>query len=209
MDGAFWQARWQERRIAFHEGRPNTYLERHVGQLAGARRVLVPLCGKADDLAFLAGRGHEVVGVELVETAVQEFFADHGLTPTRTEHAGFVEYAAGPIQLYAGDLFATTRELLGPVDAIYDRAAIVALPPELRVRYAAHLRAVAPPGTRVLAITFEYPQELAAGPPFSVDEAELRTLYAGATIELLDEGPDPRVREGMPPALERCFLIRL
>ncbi|MBA3822180.1 MAG: thiopurine S-methyltransferase [Deltaproteobacteria bacterium] len=209
MNVAFWRARWQERRIGFHEGRPNTYLERHVGRLEGARRVLVPLCGKADDLAFLAARGHEVVGVELVETALQEFCEEHGLTPTRTEHDGFVDYAAGSIRLYAGDMFATTRELLGPFDAIYDRAALVALPPELRVRYVAHLRALAAPGTRVLAITFEYPQAQAAGPPFSVEESELRTLYAGATLALVDEGPDPRVREGMPPAVERCFLITL
>jgi thiopurine S-methyltransferase len=207
MDPAFWHERWQQGRIGFHEARVNTYLERHVDRLANYPRVLVPMCGKTEDLAFLAAHGHEVIGVELVEAAVRAFYAEHGLAPRVTPRGAMVEFAAPPITVFAGDIFATTRELLGPIDAIYDRAALVALPDDLRRRYVDHLRALLPKGGRVLLVTFEYDQARMAGPPFSVTEAELRVLFDGTEIELLSEAPDARVREDAPPALERCFAI--
>ncbi len=209
MDPAFWQSRWAEGKIGFHEGKPNNYLVRHADKLVGRPRVLVPMCGKSEDLAFLAAHGHEVIGVELVEDAVKAFFAEHGLTPQVTKKDGFVEYVEPPITLFAGDIFATTRELVGPIDAIYDRAALVALPDDLRRRYVDHLRTLAPKGARVLVVTFEYDQSLMAGPPFSVEEAELRALFDNTEIELLSEGPDTRIRENAPPATERCFAITL
>src|SRR4051812_12173703 len=149
-----WLGRWREGRTAFHEGRPNDLLVRHAARLAGRRRVLVPLCGKSEDLAFLAARGHDVVGVELAEQAVQAFFAEHDLTPSIARRGSVIAYEVGPgmvrpaapagpagptasgaIALWAGDFFAVTPELLGPVDALYDRAALIALPAELRPRY--------------------------------------------------------------------------
>lgn len=207
-----WLARWRERRIGFHEGRPNALLERHVARLAGCRRVLAPLCGKAEDLAFLADRGHEVLGVELAEQAVREFLAEHGLTPSIAPRGPFLAYQAGPFTLLVGDFFAATPELLGPIDALYDRAALIALPAERRPRYVALLRALVPAGSPALVITLEYDQRAMTGPPFSVLEPELRALYAGAAIELVDErtasGGGKCSQSGVP-ATERCFALRL
>lgn len=207
MEADFWIARWAEGRIGFHEGKPNALLERNVERLAGAKRVLVPLCGKSVDLAFLAARGHEVIGVELVEDAAQQFFAEHGATPAVTPRGPFVEYAAGAIRILAGDWFAADVARLGPVDAVYDRAALIAMPPELRPRYAAHERTLA--GTApVLLVTLEYPQALMDGPPFAVLEDEVRALYGGARVELVE---DVAGRAGrLPPEApcrEKCYLI--
>jgi thiopurine S-methyltransferase len=213
-----WLARWREGRIAFHEGRPNELLEPHVERLAGCRRVLVPLCGKAVDLAFLAARGHEVIGIELAEQAVRTFFDEQGLVPTIAPRGPFAAWTArltgagGTLTLLVGDFFAATPELLGPIDAIYDRAALIALPPDLRPRYAATLRGLLPAGGPAIAITLEYDQSAMAGPPFAVLEAELRALYAGADIELLAERDAPedsgKCSQADVPATERCFLIR-
>ena len=82
MDPAFWNSRWAKGKIGFHEGAPNSYLVKHHDKLATCPRLLVPLCGKAVDLAYLAALGHEVVGVELVEDAVKAFFAEHAQTQT-------------------------------------------------------------------------------------------------------------------------------
>ena len=208
MDADFWIGRWREGRIGFHEGKPNQYLERHVARLAGARRVLVPLCGKAVDLAYLAGRGHEVVGVELVEDAVKQFFDEHGTTPETSVSGDLVIYRAGAITVIAGDIFSVTSEHVGPIDAIFDRAALVALPPELRARYVAHLRLLASDATRELLVSIEYPPEASNGPPFSIDEAEVRHTFAGASIRVLGGGPDPQGRlEGR--MVERCYAIEL
>jgi thiopurine S-methyltransferase len=206
-----WIARWREGRISFHEGRPNTLLDRHLARLAGARRVLVPLCGRSEDLAFLAAHGYEVVGVELSDQAVREFFELHALTPAVAARGPFVEYRAGSITLLVGDLFDTTPALLGAVDALYDRAALIALPGELRARYVAQLRRVLPIGAPGLVVTLEFDPASKAGPPFPVPEAELRELYAGATVEWLE---DQRATLGKPPqsllaVTERGFAIRL
>jgi len=206
-----WIARWRDGRIGFHEGRPNALLERHLDRLAGCRRVLVPLCGKAEDLAFLAARGHEVIGIELAEQAVREFFAEHRLEPSVAAHGPFIAYRAGPIALLVGDVFAATAALLGPIDAVYDRAALIALPAALRPRYVAQIRALLPAGAPSLVITLEYDQRAMTGPPFAVLEAELRALHAGATIELLEEraanGGGKCAQSGVA-ATERCFAIR-
>jgi thiopurine S-methyltransferase len=206
MDPAFWRSRWAEGRTAFHEGKPNAYLERHQGKLAGYPRVLVPMCGKTEDLAFLAASGHDVVGVELVEDAVKQFFKEHALRPEVEDNAGFTVYAVPPITIYAGDVFAISHELLGPIDAIWDRAALVALPDEMRRRYVDRLRGLG--AKRVLQLTFEYDQSKMEGPPFSVEEAELRALYDNCDVEFLSEGPDPRTDRNVP-CMERCFSITL
>lgn len=229
-----WLARWRDGRIAFHEGRPNDLLVHHAARLAGGRRVLVPLCGKSEDLAFLAARGHDVIGIELAEQAVQAFFAEHGLAPSIAPRGPFVAYEVGPgavraadpgaaaaaeptagpagaITLLVGDFFAVTPELLGPVDALYDRAALIALPPELRPRYVARLRALVPAGAPALVITMEYDQAAMAGPPFAVLEPELRALYTGAVVELLEEraATVAKCAQLGVSASEHCFAIRL
>lgn len=205
-----WLARWRDGRIGFHEGAPNALLVRHAARLTG-RRVLVPLCGKAEDLAYLASLGHAVFGVELAESAVRAFFVEHGLEPAIAPHGPFTAYRAGSITLLAGDWFAVTPALTGPIDAVYDRAALVALPPELRARYVAHLRSLLAPGTDSLVITLEYDSSVMTGPPFAVPEAELRALYAGTAIELLEERIAPvtgKCAQTGTIATERCFAIR-
>jgi thiopurine S-methyltransferase len=206
-----WLARWRDGRTNFHEGHPNALLARHLARLAGGRRVLVPLCGKAEDLAYLAAHGHAVVGVELAEQAVREFFAAHALEPSIAARGPFVEYRAGAITLLAGDWFAATPALIGPIDALYDRAALIALPGDMRPRYAQQVRALVPAGAPGLVITLEYDQERMVGPPFAVFEPELRSLYAGAMIELVEEHPlggGGKCTQSGVSAIERCFALR-
>jgi thiopurine S-methyltransferase len=210
MDASFWQGRWKEGRLGWHEGRPNSLLEAHLGQLGKEKRVFVPLCGKSEDLAFLAERGHSVVGVELVPEGLRAFFAEHRMEPRVSRQGRFEKLEAGPITLLAGDVFDLTPHDLAGCDALYDRAAVIALPQATRVRYAAHLRTLMPKGSRGLVVTLEYPQDKMEGPPFSVSEAELRQLYRGLEVTPLEERPweSPKQREVGVAGLERCYLIR-
>lgn len=162
-------------------------------------RVFVPLCGKSLDLLWLRDRGHDVVGVELSELAIEAFCLENGV-PARRRPLPLDRYEAPRLSLLRGDFFAASAALLGSVDAIYDRAALVAWPPEQRGRYAAHLNAVAPAAASMLLIALEYPQAQMKGPPFSVGRAELERLFS-KDYEITELGRrdvlavEPRMRE--------------
>lgn len=179
MEPEFWQARWREGRIGFHQDRPSPLLVAHwdaCGVAAGSR-VFVPLCGKSLDMAWLAERGHRVLGVELSELAVAQFFQERGLTPQTQVSACGVHYLAGPFELICGDVFALDAQALIDCAGVYDRAALIALPPQLRQRYAAEMYTQLPHGCRGLLISLDYPQHEKQGPPFSVPDAEVDALF--------------------------------
>jgi thiopurine S-methyltransferase len=187
MEPEFWHQRWASNQIGFHEGQVNAYLARHYADLAVARgqTVFVPLCGKSVDLRWLADQGTHVLGVELSPIAVESFFAEQALTPRTRKEGAFAVWESGPIRLLCGDYFALVPEDLAGVHVVYDRAALIALPPERRADYVAHLDQLLPGARRTLLVTLEYPQEQMQGPPFSVAEREVHSLFAGAHIERL------------------------
>ncbi|UTW08337.1 thiopurine S-methyltransferase [Pseudomonas benzenivorans] len=180
MHEEFWQARWAQGQIGFHQVEVNPCLLRCWPGLASPNgaQVLVPLCGKSLDLVWLAGQGHRVLGVELARKAVEDFFIEQRLQPQVSRQGDFEVYRAGDIELWCGDFFALTAEHLVGCTALYDRAALIALPAEMRVRYAAHLSAILAPGTRGLLVTLDYAQAQMDGPPFAVSDAEVRGLLA-------------------------------
>lgn len=178
MDEAFWADRWRTSRIGFHEGKANRFLERFADGCMpprGQGRVLVPLCGKSVDLAFLAARGHAVLGCEIIEEAARAFFSEHQLAATETERAGFRLLTSGHITIAVGDALAVEPAIAGRASALYYRAALVALPPTMRESYVAALARVLEPGAPGLLITFEH--DAAGGPPFDVPRAEVERVY--------------------------------
>ncbi|HET7663000.1 MAG TPA: thiopurine S-methyltransferase [Rhodanobacteraceae bacterium] len=189
MQAEFWLQRWREGRTGFHRDAPMPLLVQHwpALELAKGSRVLVPLCGKTLDMPWLAEQGYRVLGVELSPLAIGQFFDEQGLEPEKHETALGVHHVAGNIEIIQGDVtMLDTATLLG-CDAVYDRAAIIALPPAMRERYAETVYARLPVGCRVLMITLEYPQAEMDGPPFSVDADHLDTLLGQSwRIEALD-----------------------
>ena len=214
MEPEFWHQRWTSNQIGFHEGQVNAYLARHYPQLglAPGETVFVPLCGKSVDLRWLADQGAHVVGVELSLIAVESFFAEQGLTPRTSKEGAFAVWESGPIRLLCGDYFALAPADLAGAHIVYDRAALIALPPERRAEYVAHLDRLLPGARRTLLVTLEYPQEQMQGPPFSVAEREVYTLFASARIERLGAqdvlADNPRFREkGLTRLLECAYRI--
>ena len=179
MHHDFWHDRWQTGQIGFHQSGVHPFLERWWPSLGvpGHSRVYVPLCGKSLDMVWLTDRGHAVVGSELSPLAIDDFFAGRQLVAMRHADRGFVHHAAGPFEIFEGDAIELTPDLTGPVGALYDRAALVALPPDMRAPYVASLAALLRRGSRGLLVAFEYPQEMKGGPPFSVGAEEVRRLF--------------------------------
>lgn len=189
MHPDFWQQRWSENRIGFHQDAPTPLLLEHwpgIGIPTGAR-VFVPLAGKSLDMAWLAAQGYRVLGVELSRRAVEAFFDEHGLEPGRRGSRYGVHYTSGSIELIQGDAFDLDTDALAGCEGVFDRAALIALPPDLRRRYVRELYARLPAGCRGLLVTLDYPPHEKAGPPFPVPEAEVRELYgADWTVEVLE-----------------------
>jgi thiopurine S-methyltransferase len=189
MDPDFWHQRWRDNNIGFHQGQPTPLLQKHwpaVAAPAGSR-VFVPLAGKSVDMLWLASQGHRVLGVELSLLAVEQFFAEHALEPEVVESRYGTHYRTGDIELICGDVFALDAAALADCTAVYDRAALIALPPELRQRYVDELYARLPAACRGLLITLEYPAHEKEGPPFTVTETEVRERYAPLwIIDLLE-----------------------
>ena len=198
MNNDYWLARWRDNQTGWHQPEINAHLQEFWGRVecAAEAPVFVPLCGKSRDMLWLRGQGHPVLGVEVSGLAVEAFFADQGLNAEVTEEGPFLRHARDGVELLQGDLFQLTTQQLAGVGAVYDRASLVALTPELRERYAEHLQRIVPPHAHILLVSMEYDQGKKEGPPFSVAEAEVRGHYEGRyTVEklfdkeIIDENP--------------------
>ncbi|MEB6592152.1 MULTISPECIES: thiopurine S-methyltransferase [Pseudomonas] len=214
MDPAFWQQRWADNQIGFHQAQVNPYLQRHWPQLqlALGSRVLVPLCGKSLDLAWLAGQGYRVLGVELSRRAVEDFFREHGLEAEVRQQGAFEVWRGGDVELWCGDFFALRAEDIGDCAGLYDRAALIALPVQMRAAYMQALSALLPASCRGLVVTLDYDQSLLPGPPFSVGDEEVRRGFAGWQVDELEAvqviGESPKfVQAGAASLLERVYRV--
>ncbi|WP_313646613.1 thiopurine S-methyltransferase [Pseudomonas sp.] len=214
MEPAFWQQRWANQQIGFHQAEVNPYLKRYWPQLQlpAASRVLVPLCGKSLDLAWLAGQGHNVLGVELSRQAVADFFTEHGLEAKVRQQGAFEIWRTAGLEIWCGDFFALQPQDTSDCVGLYDRAALIALPPPMRSAYLRQLCAVLPEQCQGIVVTLEYPQSRLPGPPFSVNEQEVRQGFAGWQVEALDaveliEHSPKFVQAGVASLLERVYRI--
>ena len=171
-----WLDRWENGRTGWHEASGNAGLQAHWN--VGAGSVLVPLCGKSPDLVWLARRGHDVVGVELAEKAIHEFFAEQALeySPLQGQTMQAFRAESLPLTLYCGDYFEFAG---GPFDALYDRGSIVAIDPAMRPAYVRHTDTLLKPDATRLVITLEYDQDVVQGPPFSLRPDELHNYWPG------------------------------
>lgn len=217
MKKEFWLERWERAEIGFHQNEINPYLLRY-GQslsLADGGEVFVPLCGKSLDMVWLRQRGCTVLGVELSAIAVQDFFTENGHSPTHTSTGKFECCEAEGIRILCGDFFDLNKTDMVKVSAVYDRASLVALPPEMRECYARHLVNILPSGTKILLVTFDYPQAEMQGPPFAVSVNEVEALYSKyveihlvAQEDVLEQNPRFQQR-GMTRMQENVFLLTL
>jgi thiopurine S-methyltransferase len=209
MEASFWHNRWQTNQTGWHEHDVNPLLIAHFPSLnvPPGGRVFVPLCGKSLDLGWFLSRGYAVAGAELSELAVTQLFADLGMEPSISEVGKHKHFRGEKIDIFVGDILDLSREILGPVDAVYDRAALVALSEAVRVQYTAHLKAITALAPQLL-IGYEYDQTVVAGPPFSVTSEELHRHYSDSyALTPLTRVDVPGGLKGKCPATEHIWQL--
>jgi len=187
QDNHLWLKFWRDQRTDFHQPVVNPLLSKFWSslELVHGSRVFVPLCGKSLDMTWLAQQGHEVVGVELSPVAVEDFFRENGLQPVQRRMGQFTLWNDGKISILCGDYFALTRADIGEFDTVYDRAALTALPENIRDQYVAQLRRLVPNTAKVFLLTVEDAAENATMKQANGVDEEIKTLYsAGFEIDL-------------------------
>ncbi len=215
VDNQHWLDRWKENRIGFHESAVNRHLAMYLEQfeLPAFAPVFVPLCGKAQDIVWLAQQGYQVLGVELSQLAVEDFFAENLLDFERSETNRFAVYESRNIRLLQGDFFDLRSEDLDACQLVYDRASLIAMESPDRPRYFEHMFSIVPTPCKMLLITLEYDQKEMRGPPFSVPTDEVYQYYADAlSIKLLERNDivdeSPRWRKvGLTALIESVFRL--
>lgn len=219
MKKEYWLERWRQEEIGFHQGEINLHLRQYWPELQvvsgkSGKQVFVPLCGKSRDMIWLREQNLSVLGVELSPLAVEAFFKENGYSPRHTVGEKFDQWDADGIRILCGDFFDLKKNDLAEMGAVYDRASLVALPPETRRAYADHLLRILPPAAiPILLVTFDYPQSEMSGPPFAVSTAEVEGLYKKrADIRLLTKldvlAENPRFQQrGISRLQESIFLL--
>jgi thiopurine S-methyltransferase len=210
MDASFWHAKWEKNEIGFHQDQVNPFLVRYFGELslAAGSRVFVPLCGKTRDIAWLLSQVYRVAGAELSRVAIEQLFDELGVEPSVSAAGSLTHFSTDDIDIFVGDIFQLSGKDLGQVDAVYDRAALVALPEDMRRHYAGHLTDITNRAPQLL-ITYEYDQTLQDGPPFSVSGEEVHRHYDGRfDVGLVSSSDVPGGLRGKCPAKEHVWLLR-
>ncbi|MGD9784429.1 MAG: thiopurine S-methyltransferase [Hyphomicrobiaceae bacterium] len=216
MDQEFWHRRWRKGEIGFHRDSVHPKLVTFWSRLTipSNARVFVPLCGKSLDMIWLAEQGHSIIGVELSEQAIGEFFASTRYDTIAYERRdGFSIHRAGPYELWCGDIFGLPADVLESIGAVYDRASLVAFPSDMRPRYARFMHDRIPSGTPTLLISLAFDQNEMAGPPFAVPEGEIGTLYGDAfDIEIVERedslaGDPGLAKRGLTHLVETVSLL--
>ena len=184
-----WLRRWVEHNIGWHHEEYNPHLLNHwqVFDLPEGSLVLAPLCGKSRDMVWLAEQDYRVRGIELSPLAVESFFQAQGLEPERKQVGNFERWSAGPYEIFCGDIFDLDQLDNSQVAAVYDRASLVALNPVQRMHYVQLLKRVLPEDCPILLVAMAYSQQEMSGPPYSVDESEVHSLFrSNYEVKLLD-----------------------
>lgn len=209
MDASFWHQRWTKNEIGWHESKVNPLLVRHFDELALEKgsRIFVPLCGKTLDISWLHAHGYRIAGAELSKAAIEQLFAELGLKPNISQLGEVEQWSANHIDILVGDIFALSSETLGQVDGIYDRAALVAFPEDMRNRYTRHLTELTEKAPQLL-ICYDYDQRCIEGPPFSIIDEEVKRHYSSAYhLKLLSSTEVPGGLKGKCPAKEKAWLL--
>ncbi|ORU93222.1 MAG: thiopurine S-methyltransferase [Cycloclasticus sp. symbiont of Bathymodiolus heckerae] len=215
MNNDFWHERWALNEIGFHRKDTNSFLVRYWPTLEtkATESIFVPLCGKSLDLIWLSQRCKHVIGVELSNTAIEDFFSEQQLEPSIKEHHGLTRYQYGNITLFCGDFFQLRSADFMDCSLIYDRASLIALPPLIRQQYADKLEQLFPHPHKRLLITLDYDQQLMNGPPFAVTPEEVNQLFVIhhqlrclESIDIIEDSQRFKDK-GLNSLIERIYIL--
>lgn len=166
----FWQQRFENKETAWDRGGPSPQLLVWLasGELQPCR-IVVPGCGSGWEVAELASRGFEVIGIDYTAAAVEK---THALLLDRSLKAEVIQADVVDYQ--------PTK----PFDAIYEQTCLCAIHPDHWFQYARQLRTWLKPGGSLWTLFMQMirpaasEQGLILGPPYHCDINAMRALFS-------------------------------
>ncbi|XP_039978039.1 probable thiopurine S-methyltransferase isoform X1 [Xiphias gladius] len=219
MELVEWEQRWQEDRIGFHQPHVHKMLEINIDKVLSKRtgvRFFFPLCGKAVDMNWLASMGHSVVGVDISEKAIKQFFEENNLTYSEEPvpaipGAKVYKSSEKNITLYQCDLYKFCSSIEGQFGAIWDRGSLVAINPRDREKYTSLIISLMAKDCRYLLDTLLYNPDLYKGPPFFVPDEQVHSLFGKSCdierLQSVDALTDRQREWGLDYLTENVHLI--
>jgi hypothetical protein len=156
---AFWDERFERGFTPWDRGGVPQALRDFAARQEKPLSTLIPGCGAAYELAFLLEQGWDATAIDFSPTAVAK------------AKAGLGQWAGGVVQ---ADFFTYLPH--APLDLVYERAFLCALPRAMWPRVAARWADLLPPGGRLAGFFFF--DDAAKGPPFGIGRAELAVLLS-------------------------------
>lgn len=208
MKESFWLERWNSNQIGFHAKDINPFLLKYYPNLNLNKSsfIFVPLCGKTNDMIYLASLGNKVIGIEFSEKAIIEFFTENQIPFSTSKVRSLTKYSSDSIDIFHGDFFSLSSSILGPIDMIYDRAALIALPETIRTSYYKKIAELVDEETKGIVISIEYDQSKVAGPPFSVKKSEIVENYKLKDLKEIYHHIPNELKDRFGDIIERIYL---
>ncbi|MRX28461.1 thiopurine S-methyltransferase [Kangiella sp. HZ709] len=186
MDYHFWDTCWQRASQPFHLSEAHPFLRRYLYLLDNKEKLLLPLSGKSVDPIFLAQNNIHSTSIEFNPSAIDNFIIDSELSFKRKTFEQKKCYDFGDFDIWLADFFDIETKDIGKFSQVFDRAALVALPKELRDKYIKHLKSLLQPKATILMVTMDYEEGEMSGPPFYIAQNELTELFPESSIRELD-----------------------
>ncbi|KAG8133358.1 putative Thiopurine S-methyltransferase-like protein, partial [Naja naja] len=155
-----WLNLWETNNIGFHKKEEHQFLTKYLDIFVNGRkelRIFFPFCGKAVEMKWLADMGHHVVGVEISESALKDFFMEQNLS--------FSEEIVSEIP-GAKLLKCTSLNICLYCCNLYDLTSYAQLILSLMNRMC-----------RCLLVTLLYDARKHKGPPFYVADSDVKSLF--------------------------------
>mmetsp|Transcript_14049 Transcript_14049/g.22607 ORF Transcript_14049/g.22607 Transcript_14049/m.22607 type:complete len:183 (-) Transcript_14049:85-633(-) len=179
-------------------------------------------------MAYLTTLASEVVGVEGIRTALEEFIQEHpdlkiSEVKQEKESDGYERFQGDKITLLKGDYFELdSTKTGGKFGLVFDRGSMVAIEPKLRESYIKILSELLGPGGSILLVVLERKgneEAMKKGPPYSIPESTVQELFEGKewveSVKMLEQSDQlerkPEDRERYPDLdqlLETVYVIK-
>jgi len=174
----FWDSRYRGGTTPWDAGAVPPRLLAWLEGSDSRMRILVPGCGSGYEVRAFAERGHDVLGIDFSDAALENARRNLGRLADRVRKADFFSLADDPF------------------DLVYERTFLCALPRRAWPDWGRGVARLVRPGGRLAG--FFYLDDNERGPPFGISMEKLHELLDGAFLE---EEHEPIPAEQSVPVL--------